>query len=166
LDVQISDPEMEKEGSGLDEVQSLERMNQASIQMMDQVMMLLLKRSGKRISTLLPQVMSFVATLMRPMLEKLDTVHYTQTARQLQIGSEYAKRLLKTSFPPEKAINIAESLVGNYPDHDFVIDCREAKDLGLPAEQAEGEVAQILEECFPLLFLGNTMIGFADSTGG
>lgn len=159
LDVQLSDPETETTVSGLNEVQSLERINSAALQMLDQTMLLLLTRSGKRVTTLLPCVLEFVSSFMRPMLEKLDTVHYTQTSRQLHIGTEYAKRLLETHLPEDIANKAAMALVGNYPDHDFVIDHDEAQRMKLHVEVPSDAVLDLMDETITLMYGNQNLIG-------
>ncbi len=144
LDAQIMDVEAETYSSVLNEVQALERLRAYSLESVDETMQLLLYRTGKRIETLLPHVLHFVAESMQPLLDKIDVVHYNERARILKVGEEYAVRLLRRHFPGtahshlvgppgalDEARRIASALVENYPEHGFWIDREEAQALGL-----------------------------------
>jgi hypothetical protein len=102
LDVQLMDPERENWGSALDEIQALERLNAAALEQFDQAMFMLLPRTGKKVETLLPLAMKFATDMARPLLEKIDTVHYTQQSRLLKVAEDYATRLLKPKYTNEK----------------------------------------------------------------
>lgn len=132
LDVQIWDDDREKYSSALDEVQALERLNVVALDYVDQAMFLLVGRTGKKVDAILPHVLGFATDLMNPLLEKIDTVHYTQQSRALKVGEDYASRLLQANYSEQEATHIARKLVNSYPEHGFVIDADEAAAL-LPA---------------------------------
>jgi hypothetical protein len=146
LDVQIFDPEREGTSSALDEVQALERLNAFALQAVDAGMMLLSARSGKSVATLLPHVLRFVSEMLRPLFEKLDTVHYTQISRLLKVGEAYAIRLLEPRYGKDRAEEIARKLVNDYPEHGFYIDRAEATRIGLKTSKPSEELARALEE--------------------
>lgn len=134
LDAQIYDPEHEEMLSALNEVQALERLHLQAVEEVDLMVPLLVGRTGKKVSTLLPMVLNFVASMKAPLLEKLDTVHYSQQARVLKEAEEYAVRLLERAGCGEPAAKeIPSRLVNRYPDHSFVIDREEAAEF-LPLE--------------------------------
>lgn len=145
LDVQILDPDREQINSALDEVQSLERLLAFSLEAVDQAMLLFVNRTGKKVDNLLPDVMCFVTDMMRPLTEKIDTVHYTMMSRILKVAEEYAVRLLKPRYPPDVAERIARHLVERYPEHGFVIDAEEAASIGLKVMPLNTELVRILD---------------------
>jgi hypothetical protein len=145
LDVQIFDPEREDTCSALDEVQALERLNAFALQAVDSGMLLLANRSGKSMGTLLPVVLHFVSEMLRPLFEKLDTVHYTQMSRLLKIGEEYAIRLLEPKYGRPRADEIARQFVNAYPEHGFYIDRAEAAKIGLRTEGNPPDLEDALE---------------------
>lgn len=150
LDVQLMDPEREEYGSALDEVQALERLHSAALDQMDQTMFMLAARTHKRLDTLLPPAARFATDLTRPLLDKIDTVHYSKSARLLKVAEEYAIRLLQWHYPRGEAEQIARHLVNSYPEHGFVIDRDEASsflNLGDLTDEQEG----ILDELADLL---------------
>lgn len=137
LDVQLFDLDREESGSALNTVQSLERLNAFALNAVDQVMFLLHRRTGKRIDVLLPHVLNYVATFLRPLLENIDTADYTKKSRDLKLTEEYALRLMKPNYPFETARRIARQLVEKYPTHGFVIDRSEASFFSPVTPQGE-----------------------------
>ena len=151
LDVQIFDADYEGIRSGLDEVQSLDRLHSSALQAVDQCVLAWTVRSGKKLDTLLPLACSFVASMMRPLFEKIDTVNYTQRSRLLREAEEYAIRLLQPQYRQDEAEEIARALVEQYPDHSFVIDEREACEIGLRITSPTAEQDQIFDLMRPHL---------------
>jgi hypothetical protein len=132
LDVQVTDPEREEDASALDQVKALNRLHAFALEAVDNTMVRWLRGSQKKISTLFPIATKFIANMTRPLLEKIDAVHYTQLSRMLQVAEEYAFRLMMRHYESNAAQAIARALVNNYPEHAFVIDPDEAADtLGL-----------------------------------
>jgi hypothetical protein len=129
LDAQVWDPEREEYSSALNEVQALERLHTQAVEEIDQMVPLLVGRTGKKVETILPLVLDFVAQMKRPLLEKIDTVHYTQQSRSLKEAEDYAIRLLTASGLYPNPRNVAARLVNRYSDHGFVIDRSEASEF-------------------------------------
>jgi membrane-bound ClpP family serine protease len=127
LDAQVWDNEREQHESALDEVQALDQLTQAATAHLDHVMVTMLEGTNKRTDTLLPAATGFVSELMRPMLAKIDAVHYAKRARTLAVAEQYAIRLLiHRGTNATRAQRIAHELVHGYPEHAFVIDRSEA----------------------------------------
>ena len=158
LDAQFLDPDREMWSSTLDEVQAFERLHARALQAVDEAMFLLLPRTGKKVNTLLPLALDFVAATMRPLLERIDTVHYSQMARVLKVAEEYAARLLMPKYPQEEATRIARHLVEHYPEHEFVIDHGEAESFGLQLQTLDEDLSSTVEEIRDLL-PGQLLIG-------
>lgn len=158
LDAQIHDFEREESRSALEVVQSVERLNREAMSAMDQQMLFWLRRSGKKIETLLPVVSHFVAEMMAPLFDKVDAVDFTKNARMLKVAQDYAVRLLRNRLGQERAEHIASALTNEYSEHGFVIDADEAARVGLPAEKAKGTVGNILDD-LALSFVDQTALG-------
>ncbi len=135
----------------MDEVQALERLNAAALEAVDQTMMLLLMRTRRRTDFVLPHTLKFVAEMMRPLLEKIDAVQFTQRSRILKVAEEYATRLLMPRFQKPEAEQIARRLVEAFPEHGFVIDPGEASLLGLHVQTPTKEQEDILDRLAPHL---------------
>jgi len=147
LDAQVYDREREEWLSALDEVQALERLNAFALQALDSSMLLLKRRTGKTFNALLPGVQHSVGQMLRPLFDKIDTVHYTQMARLLKVAEEYAIRLLQPKYNLETATEIARRLVHQYPQHEFFIGAEEASSINKDlVERPEGEVASIMND--------------------
>lgn len=151
LDAQTFDSTREEPMSALDEVQSVARLFASSQEAVDTTMQLLVSRTGKKVDVLLAPVLHFVSEMMRPLFDKIDTVHYTQYARVLKVAEEYAIRLLAPKYPLEKAREIARVLVERYPEHGFVIDSVEARKIGLEISAPTHEQSKIMERMTPFL---------------
>jgi hypothetical protein len=151
LDAQILDMDREEMMSALDEVQSLERLQNFALTALDTTMNFLSGKTLKKIDTILPMATEFVHGLVQPMFASIDVVHYTQLSRTLKVAEEYAVRLLEPKCGREKAVEIAHSLTTDYPEHGFVIDFQETTAIGLDTEQATGRVSDLLDAMVPVL---------------
>lgn len=156
LDVQLFTHEREEWGSALDEVQSLDRITEAAITQADQAMLFLMTRTGKKMETLLPYALEFAAKLQAPMVDKIDTIHYTQQSRMLKVAEDYAVRLMAPVAGAERAKEVANRLVNAYPEHGFVIDKEEASRM-LPIVNDEA-VERMLDEASDILLAGTHLI--------
>jgi hypothetical protein len=147
LDVQIRDIEKEKYISGLEVAQAIERLNSEAMRAVDQQMLFWLGRTGKKVETLLPLATHFVAEMMQPLFDKIDTVYFTGVARNLKVAQDYAQRLLENrGLNARKAESIADKLTNAYSEHGYIIDCNELKCIGIDnAEEARGDIADIIE---------------------
>jgi len=159
LDVQVVDNDREQRLSALDEIQALERLNAFSLQAMDATITYLKRKTNKTFNVLLPGVQSYVASMLQPLFDKIDTVHYTQMSRSLKVAEEYAVRLLQPKYSLKNSTEIARNLVHEYPSHDFFINVEDVQKVGLDCiEEAEGEVNAVIEEMVKYL-QGTTYIG-------
>ncbi len=167
LDVQVFDPEREDIGSALNAVQALERLHAFSLVSVDQAMQLMLIRAGKKVETLLPLILNYEVSFLRPLLEGIDAVDFTKKSRELKVAEEYAFRLMKKNYAIGAAKRIARDLVEKYPAHEFIIDLQEAETheqiaqpgpgqsetfgLGLKIVTASAEAQEIMEKLVPFL---------------
>lgn len=147
LDAQIYDDDLERRLSALDEIQALDRLNAFALQAVDASLIFLQRRTKKSVNVLLPVVQNFVGSMLRPLFEKIDTVHYTQMSRFLKVAEEYAVRLLQPKYSLKKATEIARYFVHEYPSHDFFINLEDTQVAGLDCvEEAQGDVDSAIEE--------------------
>jgi len=172
LDAQLYDPDTEIYASVLNEVQALERLRAYALESVHETLMLLFDLTGKKIDTLLPQVLHFVSETSRPLLEKIDVVHYTERSRILKVAEEYAVRLLRPKHPEPRgheaqdvARRIASHFVEKYPEHDFPIDMDEAIKIGLDVEKPTAEQDALLEALWTEVS-GRTVIGRIEEVTG
>jgi hypothetical protein len=144
----------------LDEIQALERLNSAALEQVDQSIFLLRRRMPyKKLDTILPYVLDFVSQMMFPLIDKIDTVHYTEQSRMLKVAEDYAVRLLQPKYSPSKAMRIAGDLVNKYPEHGFVIGIEEAGEmLDLPVVSPTQQAA-LDQLCSVLTFRTDIVLG-------
>ena len=151
LDIQVHDPEEEAKVSALNHVQTLERLSAFALKTLDESVYLIQVRSQKKISSALPHAIDFTAAMIRPLMENVDIVRYTEMSRLLKIGEDYAKRLLAKKYGQKKADSIAASLVGKYPEHGFIIDAEECEAIGLSVETPQGVISNAYTQLLPFL---------------
>jgi hypothetical protein len=161
LDAQQWDSEREERTSALDEIQALERLHTAALEQLDETMLTMMAGTQKRTEVMLPIACRFVSDMMKPLLEKIDTVHYAKQSRVLKVAEDYATRLLLPTHGPNAAGRIADRLVNGYPEHGFVIDRKEMGELmgvSLAPPDSVKDVVQRLDECLwseaPLVAIG------------
>jgi hypothetical protein len=161
LDAQLWDHEREEKTSALDEIQALERLHTAALEQLDETMMTMMAGTQKRTEVMLPIACRFVSDMMKPLLEKIDTVHYAKQSRILKVAEDYAIRLLLPHHGPKAAGDIADRLVNSYPEHGFVIDRKEMSDLmgvSLAPPESVKDAVQRLDESLwsdaPLVAIG------------
>jgi hypothetical protein len=162
LDAQQWDPEREEAGSALNEVQALDQLHTVALEHLDRTMVTMVGGTRKRTEVLLPIAARFVTDMMRPMLEKIDAVHYAKQARILAVAEHYAVRLLiHAGVSQNEADRIADTLVNRYPEHGFVIDRQEVEDRQLlqlidPPDEVKDAVRQVEHAIWkhPLTALG------------
>jgi hypothetical protein len=150
LDAQQWDSEREERASALDEIQALERLHQAALEQLDETMFVMMAGAQKRTEVMLPIACRFVSDLMKPLLEKIDTVHYAKQSRVLKVAEDYARRLLVPIYGPDAAGSIANRLVNGYPEHGFIIDREEMGfilDADLTPPDAAGDAIRRLDQC-------------------
>lgn len=129
LDVQVYDQEREERGSALDEIQALEQLHQVALQQLNQNLIMMRMITRRRYDVVMPHASKLTSDMMTPLLEKIDTIHYAKQSRLLRVAEDYAVRLMTPRVPKEQAKKIAERLVKKYPEHGFVIDRKEAKEI-------------------------------------
>jgi predicted Ser/Thr protein kinase len=89
--------------------------------------------------------MKFTSDLMRPLFEKVDVLQYTSRQRILKVAEEYAVRLMRARLPLAEAKRVARHLVEKYPEHGFMIDYDEAREIGLPVKEPTAEQTKHLD---------------------
>lgn len=112
----------------------MDHLQDIAVAVLDSAMAKVLARTNKKAKSILPDVMKFATDFTRPLVEKIDPVHYTQVKRALRLNQDYCYRLLQKHYDEGKASLIAHSLLEHYADHDFVIDFDEAEEVGLHVE--------------------------------
>ena len=151
IDLQINDSDSEEMVSALNHVQSLEQLRTFALETLDTTTYMLLTRTRKKVSAVLPEAIKFTTAMIEPLFHNLDVVRYTEMSRNLKIGEDYAVRLLKPRYGEDKAKHIAKKLVSSYPEHGFVIDHEELSEIGLEVERPSGDIEDAFTNILPYM---------------
>lgn len=161
LDVQITD-ELEKGKrpfSPLDEFKSMDFLREYATEFLD-YFTFALKERGMSVKQALHEAIPAVTGMMSPLYAHIDPSKVGSYRRSLAEGEEYARRLLRATGNP-MADDVIERLVWKYPEHGFVIDAEEAKDIGLPVRILDlSQEKQILPLMMGMVNNGMPYCGF------
>ena len=135
IDVQVFDSDDEEYESALNAVQSLERLNAYALSAFDQAMQLLVPRTRKKLDVLMPLALEYAISVIRPLVENIDTIDLTRKSRELKVAEDYAVRLMRPYYTLTESSKIASALLERYSTHGFVIDSAEAGPGGAGASQ-------------------------------
>jgi hypothetical protein len=137
LDVQLDDilEYGKRTFSPLNEFKSMEFLRDYATEFLDFFSWLLVER-GLSVKQALHEAIPGVSSIMTPLYSHIDPSKLGSYRRFLAEGEEYAVRLLQ-SAGNGNAKKIAEKLVWKYPAHGFVIDRKEAREMGLPIQNLE-----------------------------
>ena len=151
IDIWIRNEKTDTMESALNYTQALGRLGGDTETIMWEVAINIAKITGKPIVQCLQPATNYATSLVKPLVGSMDVAKYTEMLRTLRIGQEYATRLLSAKYGEDKAREIAESLVSDYPDHEFVVDIAEAQSLGLTVENPPDEITEANEKIIPYL---------------
>ena len=120
--------------SALESFKALEQLLRHSLESFDSIVQLLLHRAPMDIPHAIDHAKPLFAAVVSPLYQQIDPHELGEAGRYLSEGEEYAVRVMRRwgyKCRDEVTIRqIAHNLVWNYPSHGFVIDCKEALELG------------------------------------
>ena len=88
------------------------------------------------------------ASLYGPIYAKIDPIRVAEGARGLEVGSNYALRILarhRPDIPVERHGDLVHRLIHAYPSHGFVIDAAELNELGIPTRAPDATERSVLD---------------------
>jgi hypothetical protein len=165
LDAQLRDPTgSSKPKSALNVFKALEHLQRYSIESLDLATVLFIKKSGMDIPYAIEKALGFVACIVAPLYEQVDPMELGEAGRELEVGEEYCKRIMKRygyhSLSSEQIQSMTYHLVRQYPTHGFVIDIEEAKDIGLHTQALPDHIGEL---CAELLSKTTRCVGFLET---
>lgn len=128
LDTQIDKPnEILGSESGLDLLQALNQLGEATFQSFEQQMMSIISHYQGTITTSVAAEIasSLTVGIFSPISAQIDPLRIGVVKRAIQIGLKYGERLASKNV----RVGTVEKLVNDYPAHGFVIDQQEAEKL-------------------------------------
>ena len=144
LDPQIADPRGgARPRSPLETFQALEQLRNYSLEALDSIVQLLIRRTRMDIPYALEQAEPLLSAIVTPIYSQVDPHELGEMGRRLAVSEEYAKLTMRRWSYPEKddheLTEMVDRLVREYPTHGFVIDLDEARNIGLKAERLDEE---------------------------
>lgn len=89
---------------------------------------------------------TLMSSIVSNLYQNFDPNELGKDSRYLSVGEQYALRLLRRAkYEEDKIQDIAHRLVWGYPSHDFLIDWREAKEIGLNIEYLDENFSKYYE---------------------
>jgi hypothetical protein len=156
LDVQVYDPEKGDWDSALNAAQSLERLNAYALTAFDQAMLMFMSRTTRKPEAMMPMALNYATSVIRPLVEKIDTIELTRKSRELKVAEDYAVRLMRPNYLQQDYLRIARVLVERFSEHGFIIDRSEADmdangsagslNLGLHVTKPSDEIEAIFDK--------------------
>ena len=145
LDVQVSHPDREEVTvSGIDVARALDFLTQTAISFVCRGGASIVTFTSLSRKDVLQETCRLAAQLFAPVVGKVDPHLVHQARNQLRVAKHYALNMLKNRrvekefrFSEDDADSLLTHLVDHYPDHGYVIDREEARELGLPITYAE-----------------------------
>jgi hypothetical protein len=137
LDVQIEHPSEGRFISALDHVGSVEYVSGFALNLANKAGLWLRREVGLSRIDSVKIGLDFASVYIEQLVSQLDPSLLTQSYRSLEVAEEYAVKLLQEYMfcnqiiPLSKIQEMASALVWKYQTHGFVIDIREAMQLGL-----------------------------------
>ena len=101
---------------------------------------MIFKVSEMRAADATSKAAELTGNLLGPLYARVDPMVVAKAARGLEVGSEYAARILRR-YRPElaaEADSLIRRLVHAYPSHGFALDLEELRELGLGARGSRG----------------------------
>lgn len=160
LDIQIAverddSPEIDRE-SALNDEYSVRRIEARSQELYYQMFTNLYSSDDIKINKieLSKQLLEYLASFYKPLLSQINPYHLGRKRRMLEIGHQYADRILSTyysSLPEKNKRFLIDYLVNGCPDHGYVIDfnlisqfltnVKKSSDIGLEYDDLLTDVA-------------------------
>ena len=127
---------------------ALEQLQRVAADTYDELVNRILEKSGMRPFEACSKAAELTSSLYGPLYAQVDPTRIAECARGLELGMEYALRLLRRYRPEiegKQGEKIVHKLVHAYPSHGFILDLEELRDLGLPARAPGQEEAPIVD---------------------
>ena len=127
---------------------ALEQLQRVAAETYDELVTRILEKSGMRPFEACSKAAELTSALYGPIYGQIDPARLAESARGLEIGAEYAERLLKryrAAFWAQQGSKILDRLIHGYPTHGFIIDQEEVQDLGIPMKIPDDQEAALLD---------------------
>lgn len=150
LDTQIRetrDGDGETYKSALNGFKALEQVRIHALENLDIATKLIFSKSGLKINEAIKLAIEFSGKTSSCLYNQLNPIMIGEYARALEVGQRYGIIILSRymGWSQEKAFNVINKLVYDYPSHGFSIDIEELKELGLTAEEVPDSEQELVD---------------------
>ncbi|PIR56646.1 MAG: hypothetical protein COU72_05110 [Parcubacteria group bacterium CG10_big_fil_rev_8_21_14_0_10_41_35] len=152
LDVQIRETDDDTGStykSALNGFKALEQIQLHALDNLDIATKMIIDRtgSGVKMAEAIKLGIAFSGQTSACLYNQLNPKVIGEYARALEVGSRYAVSILTRylGWGPDKANEVANKLVYGYPSHGFIIDTLELQQLGLPAEEINDTLKEVID---------------------
>lgn len=151
LDTQVTEIKEKgnkKTSSALNESKALEQVQTHCLEALFNATDLIILKSKNTLSyaEAVELATELTAKTAAKLYDKIDPMRVGQSARDLAIAQEYARRILCNlrGMQADEASSMANTLVNGYPSHEYVLDIKELSDIGLPASVVTEDEDKVL----------------------
>ncbi len=150
LDAQIPDPrDPDAPISALDEFRAVDYLRTHSFEILDEFKRMLGRTTSLSTSDKLKFSIDYTTRLLKPVYSNVETLHFGGSHRAVESSAEYGKRVMSRyayrDWSATRVTALVKKLTWDYPSHSFVIDIREARELGLKVKLLDGELEDLAE---------------------
>lgn len=126
---------------------ALEQLDEAVFDSYEKLVARIIKGNGVTPLEACTKASELTGALYGPLVASVDPIRMAESARGLELASQYACRLLRRYRGElhDHGCRIVHRLIHGYPSHGFVIDLEELRDLELPARPPTPDEAPIVE---------------------
>ncbi|MFP2960512.1 SDH family Clp fold serine proteinase [Myxococcus sp. 1LA] len=103
-----------------------------------------------------PSAATVMNALVEPIFSQIDPIQMAECYRLLDVSREYGRRLMSVSYTTMaegKREDLLSKMAEGYPAHGFIIDFKEAEELGLRSREATPDERTLLD--FGVIFAGD-----------
>jgi hypothetical protein len=132
---------------------ALEQIDEAVFDSYGKLVARIIKDNGVTPLEACTKASELTSALYGPIVASVDPIRIAESARGLELASQYACRLFRRYRGElhDHGCRIVHRLIHGYPSHGFVIDLEELRDLELPARGPTSEEAPIVDALTRLL---------------
>ena len=139
----------------LESFKALDQLFIFSLDSLDGIVQQLLNNAPMDIPYAIEHAQPLFAAIVSPLYSQVDPYELGNAGRALATSEEYAMRVMErwgySEMEDDARRWTVRHLVWNYPTHGFVIDLKEAKQIGLKAERLDYDCDEMCREILELL---------------
>lgn len=139
----------------LESFKALDQLFIFSLDSLDGIVQQLLNNAPMDIPYAIEHSQPLFAAIVSPLYSQVDPYELGNAGRALATSEEYAMRVMErwgySEIEDDERQRMVRHLVWNYPTHGFVIDLKEAQQIGLKAARLDHECDKVCREILALL---------------